>query len=192
MSVHVGSPTGAKGEVAAARSIVLVGVSGSGKSTVGRALAERLDYEFCDADDLHSRANIDKMRNGMALTDEDRRPWLDAVGEQISATLAQGRGIVVACSALKKSYRDVIRRHVPSAFFVLLDGSYDLIVSRVTARRGGFMPPSLLTSQFAVLEPLAKDELGTTIDVANPVASIVDALVEVIDHGNPGGAGDSV
>ncbi len=166
--------------VGTARSIVISGVSGSGKSTVGRALAGRLMYEFCDSDDLHSRANIVKMRGGTPLTDEDRLPWLDAVGESIATALADHRSIVVACSGLKRSYRDVIRRRDPSAFFVLLEGSYDLILSRVAARHDGFMPASLLDSQFATLEPLAQDEVGTTIDVARPLHDIVDDLVRML------------
>jgi carbohydrate kinase (thermoresistant glucokinase family) len=166
--------------VASARSVVFLGVSGSGKTTVGRAVAERLAYDFCDADDLHSRANVEKMRGGTPLTDEDRLPWLDAVGERIATTLAEGRSIVVACSALKRRYRDVIRRHDPRAFFVLLDGTYALILSRVVSRRGSFMPPSLLASQFAALEPLEEDESGTTIDVSQPLEKTVTGIVELL------------
>ena len=166
--------------VAIARSIVIFGVSGSGKSTVGQILADRLCSDFCDADDLHSRTSMEKMRSGTPLTDEDRRPWLDAVGERIGRTLADGRSIVVACSALKRSYRDVIRCHDQSAFFVLLDGSLDLITPRVATRHGGFMPASLLASQFAALEPLAQDEAGVTIDGAMPLEDAVDSLVDII------------
>jgi gluconokinase len=174
------------GSVASARSIVILGVSGSGKSTVGRALAERLGYVFCDADDLHSRANIAKMHSGIPLTDEDRRPWLDAVGERISSSLADDLSIVVACSALKRSYRDIIRRHAPSAFFVLLDGSYSLIMSRIVSRHGSFMPPSLLASQFAALEPLAQDEAGATMDVAQPLESTVEDIVGILQRTSSG------
>ena len=154
--------------------VVVFGVSGSGKSTVGEALAQRLAYEFCDADDLHSRANIEKMHAGHPLTDEDRWPWLDAVGQRMTDVLAQERGVVMACSALKRSYRDLLRDHVASTFFVFLDGSEQLIASRVNARKGSFMPASLLSSQFEALEPLGADEIGVRIDVAQDLAHIVE------------------
>ena len=154
--------------------VVVFGVSGSGKSTVGEALAQRLAYEFCDADDLHSRANIEKMHAGHPLTDEDRWPWLDAVGQRMTDVLAQERGVVMACSALKRSYRDLLRDHVASTIFVFLDGSEQLIASRVNARKGSFMPASLLSSQFEALEPLGADEIGVRIDVAQDLAHIVE------------------
>jgi gluconokinase len=162
------------------RAIVVLGVSGSGKSTVGRSLAQRLAYDFCDADDLHSPANIEKMRSGHPLTDEDRVPWLNDVGQRMRETLAHGHGIVVACSALKKSYRDILRDYEPATYFVFLDGSPELIRSRVVAREGSFMPPSLLSSQFATLEPLAADEAGIKIDVSDDVADTVDAALTVL------------
>jgi carbohydrate kinase (thermoresistant glucokinase family) len=162
------------------RAIVVLGVSGSGKSTFGRSLAQRLTYDFCDADDLHSPANIQKMRTGHPLTDEDRVPWLNAVGQRMRETLAQSRGIVVACSALRKSYRDIIREYEPATFFVFLDGTQEIIMSRVVARRGSFMPPSLLSSQFATLEPLATDEVGIRIDVAQTFADTVDEAVTAL------------
>jgi len=154
--------------------VVVFGVSGSGKSTVGEALAQRLAYEFCDADDLHSRANIDKMHAGHPLTDEDRWPWLAAVGERMTDVLARERGVVMACSALKRSYRDLLRDHVASTFFVFLDGSEELISSRVNARQGSFMPASLLSSQFEALEPLGADEIGVRIDVGQDLTDIVE------------------
>ena len=160
--------------------VVVFGVSGSGKSTVGEALARRLAYEFCDADDLHSRANIEKMHSGHPLTDEDRWPWLDAVGERMCDVLAQERGVVMACSALKRSYRDLLREHVASTFFVFLDGSEELIASRVSARQGSFMPPSLLSSQFEALEPLGADEIGVRIDVGRDLAHIVEEAVTAL------------
>lgn len=162
------------------RAVVVLGVSGSGKSTVGAALAERLTYDFCDADDLHSPANIEKMRAGHALSDDDRLPWLNAVGRRVRQTLDEGRGVVVACSALKKSYRDVLREYQPATFFLLLEGSPELIMARVVARRGSFMPPSLLSSQFATLEALDADETGARIDVSHEVADTVDAALRAL------------
>ncbi|MHB1209010.1 MAG: gluconokinase [Acidimicrobiales bacterium] len=162
------------------RAVVVLGVSGSGKSTVGRSLAERLAYDFCDADDLHSRANIEKMHSGHPLSDEDRLPWLNTVGQRVRETLAQGRGIVMACSALKKSYRDILREYEPTLFCVFLDGSHELIMSRVVAREGSFMPPSLLASQFATLEPLGPDEAGVRIEVSHGLDDTIDAALAAL------------
>jgi carbohydrate kinase (thermoresistant glucokinase family) len=159
------------------RGIVVFGVSGSGKTTFGKVLAERLAFAFCDADDLHSHSNIEKMRSGHPLTDEDRRPWLNAVGQRMSEVLRQRRGVVVACSALKREYRDVLREYEPATFFVFLDGSHELISFRVDARQGSFMPRSLLASQFAALEPLGPDERGVKIDVGRETADNVDEVV---------------
>ena len=156
------------------RAIVVFGVSGSGKSTLARSLAQRLAYDFCDADDLHSRANIEKMRAGHPLTDEDRVPWLKAVGQRVRETLAQGRGVVVACSALKKAYRDLLRDDEPAIFFIFLDGTQDLITSRVLARQGSFIPATLLSSQFADLEALSADEVGIRIDVNHELADNIE------------------
>jgi gluconokinase len=141
-----------------------------------------LTYDFYDADDLHSPANIEKMRAGHPLTDEHRVPWLNAVGHRMRETLAQGRGVVVACSALKKSYRDLLRDYEPATFFVFLDGSQELIMSRVVARRSSFMPPSLLPSQFATLEPLDADEEGVRIDVNHEFADIVEEAVTALSR----------
>ena len=169
--------------------IVVIGVSGSGKSTVGKSLAHVLAYAFCDADDLHSLANIHKMASGHALSDADRLPWLNAVGRRMLETLAHRRGVVVACSALKTSYRDIIRTYVASSFFVLLDGSDELVRARVAAREGGFMPPSLLTSQFSTLEPLAPGETGVTLDAARSVEQIVQEILTTLSPGTDSVAG---
>jgi gluconokinase len=143
--------------------LVVMGVSGSGKTTVGELLATRLGVPFADADDLHSRANIALMAAGHPLTDEDRWPWLARVGAALSA--AQSTGLVMACSALKRSYRDAILAAEPRARFVFLDGPRDLLVDRLSHRHGHFMPPELLDSQLAALEPLATDEPGVTVQL---------------------------
>ena len=151
--------------------IVVMGVSAAGKSTVGRLLAERLGVPFRDADDLHPAANVEKMASGTALDDTDRAPWLDAVGAELEAASA---GIVMACSALKRSYRDRLRAAAPSTVFVHVHGSDELLAARAAARTQHFMPPSLLASQLAVLEPLAADEPGITVDIDGAPAEIVD------------------
>ncbi len=151
--------------------IVVMGVSAAGKSTVGRLLADRLGLPFRDADDLHPASNVRKMAAGAPLDDADRAPWLDAVGAELEAATT---GIVMACSALKHSYRDRLRAAAPSTVFVHLHGSGDLLAARASARTEHFMPSSLLASQLAVLEPLAADEAGITVDVAGAPAEIVD------------------
>ena len=153
--------------------IVVMGVSGSGKSTVGSALAQRLGVPFADADDLHPAANIAKMTAGHPLDDNDRYPWLERIGEWLAEHSGGG---VVSCSALKRKYRDQLRRHCPAASFVHLSGSPDLIARRQASRPGHFMPASLLASQFATLEPLEPDERGITVDIDHDIDSIVDAI----------------
>ena len=155
--------------------VVVMGVSGSGKSTVGRLVADALGAEFVDGDDLHPAANVAKMSQGIPLTDDDREPWLRAVGR----TLADGgqAGTVVACSALKRAYRDLIRSEAPGAFFAELDGDRALLAERMI-RPGHFMPASLLDSQLAALEPLQPDEDGIRLDVARPADDLVTAIVD--------------
>lgn len=155
--------------------IVVMGVSGSGKSTVGAALAQRLGVPFGDADDLHPPANVAKMAAGVPLDDTDRRPWLEAVG----AWLAQraGRGGVMSCSALKVAYRDQLRTHAPRTAFVHLHGSRDVIARRQSDRPGHFMPSSLLDSQFDTLEPLGSHEAGLVVDVDQDVDAIVREIL---------------
>lgn len=158
--------------------LVVMGVSGSGKTTVGELLATRLGVPFADADDLHSRANIALMAAGHPLTDEDRWPWLAKVGAALSA--AESTGLVMACSALKRSYRDAILSAEPRARFVSLDGSRDLLVARLSNRHGHFMPPELLDSQLAALEPLATDEPGITVrlEASQDPATLVELASE--------------
>lgn len=154
-----------------------MGVSGSGKSTVGAALARRLGVPFADADAFHPATNIAKMAAGKALTDDDRYPWLEAVGQW----LADHRdGGVMSCSALKRTYRDRLRSHCPGIEFMHLTGSPELIAGRQAGRRGHFMPSALLQSQFDTLEPLAPDEHGTAVDVGQSVEGIVDGLLSYL------------
>lgn len=161
--------------------LVVMGVSGSGKSTVGAALAQRLGVPFEDADDLHPPANIAKMSAGIPLDDGDRRPWLETIGEWLAAH--DGQGGVISCSALKRSYRDQLRAHAARAVFVHLHGTREVIARRQAARPGHFMPASLLDSQFDTLEPLAEDEAGVVIDVDQPVDVIVQQYVDLrVDH----------
>lgn len=154
-------------------SVVVMGVSGSGKSTVGRALADRLALPFADADDLHPQANIAKMSAGIPLDDGDREPWLAAVGRW----LARHHPAVVSCSALKRSYRDHIRSQEPDLVFLWLTGSPELIQGRQAHRPGHFMPASLLRSQFDALEPLRPDEDGVAVDVGRSIDNIVEDFV---------------
>jgi carbohydrate kinase (thermoresistant glucokinase family) len=154
--------------------VVAMGVSGCGKSTVGAALAERLSVPFADADDLHPPTNVAKMSAGHPLDDDDRRAWLDAVGQWLAA---HSEGGVISCSALKRKYRDRLRAHCPTAVFLHLSGSPDVIAARQAARKGHFMPTSLLQSQFDALETLKTDERGLVVDVAEPVEAIVGAFL---------------
>ena len=156
--------------------VVVMGVSGSGKSTVGASAASLLGVGFVDGDDLHPMTNVDKMAAGIPLTDDDRWPWLATVGQ----TLATSDGVVVACSALKRSYRDAIRERAPLAFFALLTGSPETIGARLSQREEHFMPASLLQSQFATLEPLGADERGVALDIRNAPEQLAAQLVEAL------------
>lgn len=159
--------------------IVVMGVSAAGKSTVAAWIAGSARLRFVDADDLHSAANKAKMAAGVPLDDDDRAPWLDVVGATLAR--ARGRGIVIACSALKRVYRDRIRAVAPDAFFVFLDGDHDVLRQRASGRAGHFMPPSLLDSQLATLEPLDSDERGARVDVDHSVEEVcAQALADVL------------
>ncbi|WGL51532.1 gluconokinase [Nocardioides sp. BP30] len=155
--------------------LVVMGVSGSGKSTVGAALAQRLRVPFADADDFHPQANIDKMSAGIPLDDHDRGPWLDAIGEWLAAHPAGG---VMSCSALKRSYRDRLRHHARDVAFLHLAGTPEVLARRMAGRPGHFMPPSLLSSQLHTLEPLQPDERGTTLDIDQGVDDLVQQYVD--------------
>ncbi|MCZ8380173.1 gluconokinase [Mycobacterium sp. CPCC 205372] len=158
--------------------IVVMGVSGSGKSTVGAALAQRLRVPFADADDFHPPANIAKMTAGHPLDDDDRYPWLEAIGEWLAARQAGG---VMSCSALKRRYRDQMRRHRADVEFLHLAGSPEVIGRRQASRPGHFMPATLLASQFSTLEPLDPDERGIAIDVGQDIDSIIETFIAATD-----------
>jgi gluconokinase len=151
-----------------------MGVSGSGKSTVGAALARRLGVPFADADRFHPPANIAKMTAGTPLTDEDRYLWLKACGQWLAQHTDGG---VLSCSALKRRYRDQLRSHCPGVEFLHLTGSPEVIGRRQASRPGHFMPATLLQSQFATLEPLGPDEHGMALDVDENVKSIIETFV---------------
>ena len=155
--------------------VVVMGVSGSGKTTAGKALGARLGVRYSDADDIHPTANVAKMQAGRPLTDEDRWPWLDAVGAWLSAHAESGA--IVSCSVLRRAYRDRIRRTVPAALYWHLAGPEALVETRMRARRGHFMPATLLRSQYEALEPLEPDEHGVTVDLDQPVPALVDEFV---------------
>ncbi len=151
--------------------VVVMGVSAAGKTSVARALAARLGVPWRDADDLHPPENVAKMAGGVPLSDDDRWPWLDAVG---SALATAPGGMVMACSALRRAYRDRLRAQVPDVVFVHLDGPRELLAIRAAGRTGHYMPASLLPSQLATLEPLAVDERGVRISVEDTVEAIAD------------------
>lgn len=144
-----------------------MGVSSSGKTTIGKLLAPEIGASFIDGDDLHPEANVAKMAAGIPLDDADRAPWLEMIGEEF--VRAGEKSLVVACSALKKSYREIIRRADPRVRFVFLEGSRELLAARLGARSSGhFMPPSRLQSQLETLEPLELDEAGFALNIARP------------------------
>lgn len=156
--------------------VVVMGVSAAGKSTVGKALASRLGIVYRDGDDFHSRANIEKMHSGVPLDDEDRRPWLDAIGRWLEAHA--DAGAVIGCSALKRDYRDRLRTAAPGLCFLHLAGGVAELHRRVAARKHHFMPASLLDSQLATLEPLQEDEPGIALELAEKPAVIVARFLE--------------
>jgi gluconokinase len=157
--------------------IVVMGVAGCGKSTVGWMLAQRLGVAYAEADDFHPPANVAKMASGHPLDDADRLPWLAAIAEWISGQVGSGEGGVVTCSALKYRYRDLLRQADSRLWFVHLDVPRDAILARVAARTGHFMPASLVDSQFAALEPLRPAESGTVVDGGLAPDEIIDAVV---------------
>lgn len=157
--------------------LIVMGVAGSGKSTIAEALAARLGWTYEDADRFHPASNVAKMSAGHPLTDDDRWPWLQAIAAEIGRMCASGGHLVVACSALKHAYRDVLLAGRDDVRIVYLDGSRALIAQRLSARKGHFMPPGLLDSQFATLEPPGPDENPIHVSIDASVEAIVDAIV---------------
>jgi beta-N-acetylhexosaminidase len=151
--------------------VIVMGVSGCGKTTIGDLVARELGVPFLDGDSLHPVENVAKMAAGTPLTDEDRWPWLATVGAEL-ANAGDG-GMVLACSALRRSYRDAIREQAPDTIFLHLHGGKEVLRARTEGRSGHFMPPALLESQLATLEPLAADEAGVVVDIAAPVQQVV-------------------
>lgn len=158
--------------------VVVMGVSGSGKSTIASMLAHRLHWIYEDGDWFHPKSNIDKMHHGEPLNDADRWPWLRAIAEWIDATRQSGRRGVVACSALKRAYRDILIGDRKDVALVFLQGDRELIARRIAARADHFMPPSLLDSQFQVLEPPGADESPTVVSIAPHPREIVETIVQ--------------
>jgi carbohydrate kinase (thermoresistant glucokinase family) len=165
MTIDNGTPEGIQ--------IIVMGVSGSGKSTIGALIAGALGVPFVDGDSLHPRSNVEKMAGGHPLNDDDRWPWLATVGTTLADAGQQGSGMVIACSALKRVYRDAIRKTAPATRFVHLSGSRDVLASRLEGRSDHFMPPALLDSQLSTLEPLEDDEPGIVVDIDQTVTAIV-------------------
>src|SRR6188768_774794 len=154
--------------------VLVMGVAGCGKSTIARLLAERLDCEYVDGDWLHPQANVEKMRGGTPLTDEDRWPWLAAIAARVDELDAQGRGAVVACSALKRAYRNVLMGQRAGARLVYLKGDRETVAARLGSRDGHFMPASLLASQFATLEEPAADERPIVVAIDRAPDDVVE------------------
>ena len=163
--------------------LIVMGVAGSGKSTIGGALAERLGWAYEDADTFHPASNVAKMSAGQPLTDEDRWPWLKAIAAEIDRVCAGGRKIVIGCSALRRVYRDLLVHGRDDIRFVYLDGSQALIADRIGHRKGHFMPADLLASQFETLEPPGPDEHALAVSIDAPVTSIVDDVLRQLRGG---------
>lgn len=161
--------------------MIIMGVSGCGKSTVGQALAERIGSVFIDGDDLHPSSNKEKMAAGHPLSDADREPWLVSIGQELSRSTSGTAPAVIACSALKRSYRDLLRAHEPTTLFIHLRGAVELIQHRLDERSHEYMPPTLLASQLDTLEALESDEHAIEIDVTRSPEEIVDLVAKKLN-----------
>jgi gluconokinase len=157
--------------------VVVMGVSGSGKTTVAKEIARRLGREYAEGDDFHPAHNVEKMRAGIPLTDDDRAPWLRELADWIGEHERMGRSVVVTCSALKRSYRDLLRAGHPSVWFAHVSADAELLRERVEQRKNHYMPASLLDSQLATLEPLQPDEPGVTVSAAGAPDDVVDEVL---------------
>ena len=158
--------------------LVIMGVSGSGKSPIGETLGQRLGWPYADGDSFHPPANVAKMKSGQPLTDEDRWPWLKAIAAEIERRRQLGEHIIIACSALKKAYRDILVHGRDDIRMVYLNGSQDLVADRIGHRKGHFMPPGLLDSQFATLEPPSADERPIVVSIDASVDLIVEHILQ--------------
>lgn len=163
-----------------ARIVVVMGVSGSGKSTIAAALADRMGWQFLDGDDFHPRENVDKMRAGVALTDIDRWPWLDHIRAELNHLVAAGRSVTLACSALKRSYRDVLRSADVPVQFVYLQAMEDRLANRIAKRSDHYFSPVLLASQFAALEEPQEDEGVGTVRATLPHQVVLDRVARQV------------
>lgn len=163
------------------RHVVVMGVSGVGKTTIAQGLSAATGWTFAEGDDFHPEVNVARMRSGQPLTDEDRWPWLRTIGAWMSAEIAAGRSAVVTCSALRRAYRDVLREGRPEVEFCHLDAPAPLLERRLGDRRDHFMPPSLLDSQRQALEPLQADEPGVAVSVEGSVADVVARAASALD-----------
>ena len=171
--------------------MIIAGVSGSGKTTVGAMLAGRLGWPFADADDFHPAANVEKMRSGIPLTDADREPWLQAIAAWMDGHIARAESGVIGCSALRRSYRDELLDGRPEARMVFLATDRDVLTRRLAARSGHFFPETLLASQLAALEPPGPDEHVICVNPADTPAATVDAIIALLfPPGLPGRGGD--
>lgn len=166
--------------------IIVMGVAGSGKTTLGEVLSKALGARYVEGDRLQPPENVARMSSGLPLTDEHRKGWLDAVGTALAAAIADGENAVAACSALKHAYRDRLRRLCPTAMFLYLDIDPAAAATRVAARRGHFMPASLVDSQFADLEPPTPDEAAVRLDARLPTDVLLKAALAALGGGKGG------
>ncbi|HGM5492038.1 TPA: gluconokinase [Serratia fonticola] len=165
----------------AGKSIILMGVSGSGKSTIGAAVAREIKAKFIDGDDLHPRANIQKMASGQPLNDDDRAPWLQRLNDAAYSLNHKNESGIIVCSALKRRYRDLLRKDNDNMVFIYLKGSFEVILARLQARSGHFMPTDLLKSQFDALEEPGADEKDVVcVDIDTDVEGVVDRCVAAL------------